>query len=132
MESRTVVILGGGIGGMIAANELRRKLSRDHRVVLVERNAEHAFAPSFLWLMTGDREPAQIRRPLTTLLGPGVELRHAEAQNIDLADRKVETSAGELSYDYLVIALGAELAPDAVPGLASTSHSFYTFEGAAK
>jgi len=68
MQSRTVMILGGGIGGIIAANELRKRLPRDHRVVLIERNPDHAFAPSFLWLMVGQRRPAQIRRPLATLL----------------------------------------------------------------
>jgi NADPH-dependent 2,4-dienoyl-CoA reductase/sulfur reductase-like enzyme len=53
--SQTVLILGGGIGGIVAASDLRRKLPAEHRVVVVERNAEHAFAPSFLWLMTGGR-----------------------------------------------------------------------------
>jgi sulfide:quinone oxidoreductase len=45
---------------MVAANEIRRQLPAAHRVVLVEKNAQHAFAPSFLWFMTGDREPDQI------------------------------------------------------------------------
>ena len=63
MASRTVVILGGGIGGIVVANDLRRKLPTEHWVVLVERNAEHAFAPSFLWLMTAERRPEDIRRP---------------------------------------------------------------------
>lgn len=130
MPSKTIVILGGGIGGMMAANELRRRLPGDHRVVLVERNAHHAFAPSFLWLMTGDREPEQVRRPLTHLLRRGVELVHAEVRAIDLGRRRIETSAGEFSHDYLVIALGAELAPGAVPGLSAAAHTFYTFDGA--
>ena len=67
MPSRTVVILGGGVGGIIAANDLRQKLSTEHRIVLIERNAEHAFAPSFLWLMTGHRRPQQVRRPLASI-----------------------------------------------------------------
>ncbi len=46
--------------------------------------------------------------------------------------RKVITSAGEFAFDYLIVALGAELAPDAVPGLAEASHTFYTFEGASR
>ena len=130
MPSKTVVILGGGVGGMIAANQLRRCLTPDHRVVLVERNADHAFAPSFLWLMTGGRKPDQVRRPVAALLRRGVECAHASAEALDLPKRKVITSAGEIAFDYLIVALGAELAPEAVPGLAEASQSFYTFEGA--
>lgn len=132
MASRTIVILGGGVGGLVCANELRRLLPREHRIVLVERNRQHAFAPSFLWLMTGDRRPEQITRPVARLLRPGVEVLHAEARAIDLGARRVETSEEALAYDYLVVALGAEPAPEAIPGLAEASHSFYSLEGAAK
>ncbi len=111
MQSTTIVVLGGGIGGMVAANEIRRQLPAPHRVVLVEKNAEHAFAPSFLWLMTGDREPEQIRRPLAGPLRRDVELIHAEVISIDPALRKVKTSATEIPYDHLVVSLGADLAP---------------------
>ncbi len=130
MPSKTVVILGGGVGGMIAANQLRRCLTPDHRVVLVERNREHAFAPSFLWLMTGDRKPDQVCRPLATLLRRGVECVHAKAEALDLPRRRVITSAGEFDFDYLIVAVGAGLAPEAVPGLAEASRTFYTFLGA--
>lgn len=132
MRSKTIVILGGGIGGMVAANELRRQLSPDHRVVVVEKTAYHAFAPSFLWLMTGDREPDQVRRPIASLLRRGIELIQAEARAIDLAHRKIDTSAGEITFDYLIVAAGAELAYDAIPGLAESSYTFFSFEGAAR
>ncbi len=127
----TIVVLGGGVGGMVAANEIRRQLPAAHRVVLVERNAQHVFAPSFLWLMTGDRKPDQIRRPLAGLLRRGVELVQAEVLGIDAVHRKVRTSATEIAYDRLIVALGADLAPDAIPGLAGASHTFFTFAGAA-
>jgi sulfide:quinone oxidoreductase len=68
MRPRTVVILGGGVGGLVTANELARLLPRPHRIVLVERAARHAFAPSFLWLMTGDRRVPQITRDLRALV----------------------------------------------------------------
>ena len=116
----------------MAANEIRRQLPSAHRVVLVERNAQHAFAASFLWLMTGDREPEQIRRPLAGLLRRGIELVQAEVLGIDPVHRKVRTSATELAYDHLVLALGADLAPEAIPGLAVASHTFFTFDGAAQ
>ena len=59
MLSKTIVILGGGVGGIVAANQLRKYLDSNHRIILIERNAEHAFSPSFLWLMTGVRRPDQ-------------------------------------------------------------------------
>lgn len=132
MSAKTILILGGGIGGLVAANELRRLLPGEHRVVLVERNPRHAFPPSFLWLMSGDRQPQQIARDVRALVRPGVEVLLAEAQAIDPANRRVHTSAQALDYDYLVIALGAELAPEAIPGLAESAHTFYTFDGAAR
>ncbi len=132
MNSKTIVVLGGGVGGLVATNELRQRLSRNHRIFLVERITRHAFAPSFLWLMTGDRGPAEITRDLRTLLRPGIELVQAEIRRIDVAGQRVETSTQALTYDYLVIALGAELAPDVIPGLANASHTFYTFDGSVR
>src|SRR4030065_269863 len=111
MSGKNILILGGGVGGLVAANELRRRLPGEHRVVLVEKNPQHAFAPSFLWLMTGDRQPGQITRPVRRLVRPGVEVVLAEAQAIDIANRTVQTSAHTLNYDYLIVALGAELVP---------------------
>ncbi len=132
MAAKTILILGGGIGGMIAANELRTKLPKEHRIVLIERNTDHAFAPSFLWVMTGDRKSEQVRRPLTTLLRPGIEFVNAIAEGLDPQARQVVTTGGAFSFDYLIIALGAELAPELVPGVAEGAHSFYTLDGAAR
>jgi len=112
---------------MVAANELRRRLPGAHHVILVERDTEYTFAPSFLWLMTGDRRPEQVRRPVAELVRRGIDVVHGNAEALDLANRKVLTGAGEITFDYLIIALGAELAQDAIPGLREASESFYTF-----
>jgi len=132
MSGKTIVILGGGVGGLVTANTLRQLLPQEHRIVLVEKNPQHAFAPSFLWLMTGDRRPGQIRCEVRQLARRGVEVVLAEAQNIDLPQRRVTTAAQTISYDYLIVALGAELAPEAIPGLSEAAHTFYTFDGAAR
>lgn len=132
MTGQTIVILGGGVGGLVAANELRRLLSPQHRVVLVEKDLRHTFAPSFLWVMVGNRRPEQIARDLRTLARRGVEVVEAEIAGLDLAGGRVETTRGPVSYDYLVVALGAELVPDAVPGLAEAAHTFYTWEGSVR
>lgn len=132
MAGKTIAVLGGGVGGLMAANTLRHLLPRQHRVVLIEKDHRHAFAPSFLWLMVGARREDQIVRDLRTLIVPGVELVGAEVSNIDLANRRVETTGQPIGYDYLILALGAEYAPDAVPGLDPTAHTFYTVSGAAR
>jgi len=132
MAAKTIAILGGGVGGLVVANELRRLLHSKHRIVLIEKNRQHAFAPSFLWLMTGDRQPEEISRDVQQLLQKGVELLHGEARGIDLTAHRVETSAGTVTYDFLVVALGAELVPGSVPGLAESAQTFYAFDGAAK
>ena len=118
MNSKTIVILGGGVGGIVVANELRHKLPRGHRVVLVEKNAIHAFAPSFLWLITGDRKADIITKPIHTLVRSGVKVIHAEVIGIDIANRRITTTAQPVSFDYLIVALGAELVPELIPGLA--------------
>jgi len=132
MNKKTIVILGGGVGGIVAANELQRTLSAPHAITLVEKNADHSFAPSFLWLMTGQREPEMITSPLRRLVRRGVRVLQAEVTGIDTGANQVKITSETLSYDYLVIALGAELAPEMIPGLAQASHSFYTFEGTQK
>ena len=130
-QARTIVILGGGVGGVIAARELRRRLQRPHRIVLVDREREHLFAPSLLWLMVGQRKAASIRRPLKRLERKGIEVRIGEVERIDAASRRVTLAGGEaLVADYLVISLGAELDPASIPGLAEAGCNFYTLPGA--
>jgi len=60
VSAKTIVILGGGVGGLVAANELARQLSGQHKIVLVEKNTVHAFAPPFLWVMTGNRSTPRL------------------------------------------------------------------------
>lgn len=132
MNNKSVIVLGGGVGGLVAANELRQLLPKNHRIILIERNAVHAFAPSFLWVMTGSRRPQEIVRPTSSLLRSGIEFVQANINAIDTGRSVVETDGGTIGYDYLIVALGAELAPDKVPGLKEVSHTYYTLEGSSE
>jgi len=129
---KRILVLGGGVGGQVVANELRRCLPHEHRVTLIEKDTRHAFAPSFLWVMNGDRQPREVTRDVRELLRPGVEVVNAEVHGIDLANQRVEVDQERREYDYLIVALGAELAPDAIPGLASAAHTFYTLDGSVR
>ncbi len=130
MPAHTVVVLGGGTGGIVAANRLRRQLEPDDRVVLVERDPVYRFAPSFLWVLTGERRPEQISAEVGRLRRRGIELVEAEARALDTDARRVETSTGPIGYDRLVIALGADLAPELLPGFAEAALNVYTLDGA--
>lgn len=127
---KTVMVLGGGIGGVVAATRLRRLLPREHRVLLVEREADHLFQASLLWLMLGWRTPDQIRRPIARLARRGIEVVRGGVERIDPARRTVVVNGKEQTADFLVIALGAELAPKAIPGLAQAGHNLYSLAGA--
>jgi sulfide:quinone oxidoreductase len=127
---QTVVVLGGGVGGLVAARELRDRLPRQHRVVLVDRERDHLFAPSLLWLMVGQREASHIKRPLQRLERKGIEVRLGEIAHIDPETRTVVVNGEPLVADQLIVSLGAELAPELIPGLAAAGHNFYTEAGA--
>ena len=126
------VVLGGGIGGVVAARELRQRLSSEHRVVVVDRSAEHVFQPSLLWQMVGRRRPEQFSRALAGLGSKGIEVRRGEVTGLDLENRVVSTSSGDLAYDSLVVSLGAQLAPETVNGFDRMAYDLYTREGCAQ
>jgi sulfide:quinone oxidoreductase len=129
---RTVVVAGGGIGGIVAANRLRRRLDRRHRVVLVDRSPEFSFAASYLWVMTGARTPAQITRPLGNLQRRGIDVVIGRIEQIDPVERSVTVDRRELRSDHLVVSLGATWAAHRIPGLSEHGHTYTTVDGAAR
>lgn len=127
---QTVLVLGGGIGGVVTANRLRRRLDRRHRVVLVDREEDFTFAASYLWVMTGHRTPAQITRPLRRLERRGIDVRIGTVEGIDPQAHTVVVDGRELTGDHLVVSLGAQQVPETIPGLAEHGHTFATLAGA--
>ena len=64
MAGKTICILGGGSGGLVVANILKKELSGEHRIVLIDKESYHLFNPSLLWLMVGWRRPEQMKKDL--------------------------------------------------------------------
>ncbi|MCK9387746.1 MAG: NAD(P)/FAD-dependent oxidoreductase [Sulfuritalea sp.] len=130
--SKTALILGAGIGGIAAAEVLRKLLPSEHRVVVVERERNHVFAPSLLWYMTGSNDATTFTRPLSALSSRGIELVTGEVTRIDPAALSADVNGKTLTGDALVVALGADYAPEAVPGLTDHGLNLYTLAGAGR
>ncbi len=130
--AESVLILGGGIGGVAAANALRKRLPRRHPITLVDREPTFALAASFLWVMTGARRPEQVSRPLERLGRKGIQVVRGEVERIEPERREAVVGGRTLSADRLIVALGAEFALDAIPGLAGAGETFCTLEGATR
>jgi NADPH-dependent 2,4-dienoyl-CoA reductase/sulfur reductase-like enzyme len=99
--AETVLILGGGVGGLVTATELRKALPKPHRVVLVEREKSFVFAPSLLWLITGGRTAENISRPLARLARKGIESEH-QIKEVEPVSRTLRFTNGvDAHYDLL-------------------------------
>lgn len=118
--SQTVLVAGGGIGGIATANRLRRRLDRRHRVVLINREPDFTFAASYLWVMTDARRPNQITRPLQRLERRGIEVVIGDGTDIDPETRTVTVGGQRMTGDDLVISLGADWATDRSPAWPNT------------
>ncbi len=129
-KGKTILVLGGGIGGIVTATLLQKKLGSEHKISLVEREENYVFSPSFPWLMSGTRRRSDISRPRTKLANLGVEIIKGDIDSVDPEQRLVSVNGQTLSCDYLIIALGAEMAAETIPGLSEAGHTFYTIDGA--
>lgn len=107
VERERIVILGGGFAGLRLARKLNRK---NYQIVLLDRNNFHVFQPLFYQVATSGLEPAAIAFPLRKVFQKHnhVHIRIAEIQEVDPERRLVLTNIGYLSYDYLILALGAD------------------------
>lgn len=132
MDYKRVVILGGGSGGLAAANRLKELLGNKAKITVVDRESKFSMGLNLLWLMVGAKEEDQIVLPREKIRDKEIEFVNSEVQSIDVQNAIIRTaSGGDYPYDYLVIALGAELATHKISGFESALH-MYTLEDAKK
>ncbi|PWI56891.1 NAD(P)/FAD-dependent oxidoreductase [Sulfoacidibacillus thermotolerans] len=114
----TILVIGGNFAGLTSALEIKRRLHDDrHRVIVVSNRENFLFVPSLIWVPFREREIEDISLPLRPILeSHGIEFVHATATKIDAVNNRVETTAGDFLYDYLVIATGPAL-DYSLPGL---------------
>lgn len=125
-----VVVLGAGFGGLELATAVSAACGADADVTLIDRAEGFVFGFSKLDVMFGRVEPDQVLHRYADMINPGVRFVRSVITAIDPARRRVETDAGSFDADVLVVALGADLHPDATPGLLAGGHEFYTVAGA--
>lgn len=125
MSRPKVLVLGGNFGGLTAALAVQHELHGDVDVTVVSASDRFLFNPSLIWLPFGKRSEGDISFPLEpTFDAHGVEFVHAEATNLDLAGKAVDTTADRYGYDYLVIATGYRNNFAAVPGLGPDGNAY--------
>ncbi len=124
-----VVILGAGFGGLELATRLS-ELSVDVDITLVDKGDGFIFGFSKLDVMFGRTRPAAVLHPYADIVKPGLRFVQTQVRSIDPVAKRVDTDAGPIDADILVVALGADLVPEATPGLVEAGHEFYTVAGA--
>ena len=120
-----IVVLGAGLGGIIMAYEMKRKLRRDDRLTVVNLGSTYSFVPSNPWVAVGWRQREDISVDLAPVLkAHGIALRPEGARRVHPGQNRLELNDGSaLDYDYLIIATGPDLAFDEVPGLGPEAHT---------
>jgi len=137
LSKKQIVILGGGTGGTMTANRLRRRFDSDEAEIhVVDRDDRHVYQPGLLFVPFALTSLDEIVRPRRRQLRNGVVFHEAEVAWVELDRNEVVLLGGDvLRYDVLVVASGVRLQPDETEGL--TGHgwnervfTFYSPEGA--
>lgn len=124
-----VLILGGGFGGVAAAVRLRELVDPDDEIVLVDRRT-HFFMGFRKTMAVVGREPlSNGSRPIASLERKGIRVVQTDVTRIDPEGRAAEFGGEHLEADAVIVALGADVVPDAVPGLSEHGHNVYSSEG---
>ena len=131
-----IVILGGGTGGTLTANRLRRHFGADAEIAVVDQDDQHIYQPGLLFVPFGLADPEHIVRPRQRQLHKGITFHQEAIDHVDVdADRVTLADGTGLDYDVLVIATGARLIPEETEGLTGPGwnervFTFYDLPGA--
>jgi sulfide:quinone oxidoreductase len=133
-----VVVLGGGVGGTLAANLIARKLKKqiaagEAKVTVVDETGNHAYQPGYMYIAMGQERAEKLVRPERKLLDGNVDLVVDTIEHIDAAAQSVKLASGSrLDYAQLVIATGSRIMPQEIEHFDTEAHHFYTAEASAE
>lgn len=122
-------MLGAGFGGLELTTQLAEEFGGDVEITLIDKNDSFVFGYSKLDVMFGRATAEAVSHKYAQIVKPGVNFVQAEITQVDHLTRSVQTSAGEFTGDFMVIALGADYDLAATPGL-EDEHEFYSVSSA--
>jgi len=112
-----ILIIGGGMGGTILANNLARRLSAElksgkAKITMLTASEKHMYQPGLLYLAFGRMAPDELYKDQATLLEPGITLVVDPVEVFLLDENRVKTKGGKtFDYDVLAIATGSRPVP---------------------
>ncbi|HEY6532322.1 MAG TPA: FAD/NAD(P)-binding oxidoreductase [Acidimicrobiales bacterium] len=121
-----ILVLGAGFGGLELTTSLSEEFGDEVDITLVDKTDGFVFGFSKLDVMFGRTMPERVHHSYADLVKPGVTFVQTTIRSIDPAAKRVETDAGTFEADVMVVALGADLHPEATPGLLEGGNEFYT------
>ena len=133
-----ILVVGGGMGGTILANNLARRLAGElksgkAKLTMLSASDRHMYQPGLLYLAFGRVAPDELYRDQASLLEPGIRFEADPVEQFLLDENRVKTRSGKThDYDVIAIATGSRPVQEAIPGLAQNSETFYTEETAIK
>ncbi len=129
---KQVLILGAGFGGLASANLLRKSLPREEcQITVIDKNQYFMMGIVNLWILSGSRRLEDSQIPLNKLEGKGIRFLNNEITGIDPSENSITTARtvhNKLEYDYLIVALGAELAPKLIDGFDDYGNCFNVYD----
>src|SRR3989339_2195367 len=102
---KKIVIVGGGFGGLAAAQELKNSA---YEIIIIDRTNHHLFQPLLYQVATAALSPADIAMPIRAIFteNKNIQVKMDEVWSIDIENKFVEISNSKISFDYLILALG--------------------------
>ena len=122
---KRVLVLGGGFGGIATARALKENLASEVEVILVDRRPHFMVGFRKSWALVGESSLEAGKMPINNLSRLGVDVRQATIEAIHPEEKSATVDGQVIPADALVVALGAELNPSAVPGFAEHAYNVY-------